>query len=102
MRVVTEKFLREMAQVYPQAASALESFIGLADGAQWSNFIELRAVFPHADLVSVASGRNVIVINICGNKYRLVVAVHFNTGMLYTLRFLTHAEYSKDQWKNDL
>jgi mRNA interferase HigB len=42
------------------------------------------------------------VFNVCGNTYRLVVALHFNTQMALTLRFLTHAEYSKDRWKDDL
>jgi mRNA interferase HigB len=42
------------------------------------------------------------VFNICGNKYRLICAMHFNTGKVFLLRFLTHAEYDKDQWKDQL
>lgn len=58
--------------------------------------------YPHADAVTVASKRRVIVLNVGGNKYRLIIAVHFNTRTLFTLRLLTHAEYSKDHWKEEL
>jgi mRNA interferase HigB len=44
----------------------------------------------------------VIVFNVCGNQYRLIVAMHFNKQMAYTLRFLTHSEYGRDDWKNEL
>jgi mRNA interferase HigB len=50
----------------------------------------------------VKSGNDVIVFNACGNRYRLVTAIHFNRGQLYVLRFMPHAEYDKDNWKNQL
>jgi mRNA interferase HigB len=39
---------------------------------------------------------------VCGNTYRLIVAMHFDRQTAYTLRFLTHAEYSTDRWKDEL
>ncbi len=50
----------------------------------------------------VQSGRTMLVSNVCGNTNRLIVAVHFNRQIVCTLRFLTHAEYSRDTWKADL
>jgi mRNA interferase HigB len=44
----------------------------------------------------------VVVFNVGGDDFRLVCAVHFNTGMVFALRFMTHAEYSKDAWKDEL
>jgi mRNA interferase HigB len=44
----------------------------------------------------------VFVFNIRRNDYRLIAAVHFNRQIVYTLRFMTHAEYSKDRWKEIL
>lgn len=52
--------------------------------------------------MAVGSRRTVTVFNACGNKYRLLAAIHYNRKIVFTLRFLTHAEYSKDEWKNDL
>lgn len=42
------------------------------------------------------------VFNVCGNEYRLIVAMHFNRQLVYTLRLLTHADYSKGRWKDQL
>jgi mRNA interferase HigB len=70
--------------------------------AQWKSIVDLRKNYPHADALTVASKRTVIVLNVAGNKYRLIIAVHFNTQTVFTLRLLTHAEYSKDHWKNEL
>jgi mRNA interferase HigB len=55
-----------------------------------------------ADQVRVESGRTVVIFNIRGNNFRLICALHYNTGVVYALRFLTHAEYSKNQWKTEL
>lgn len=56
--------------------------------------------YPSADWVKVRSGRQVLVFNVCGHDYRLVVAAHFDRQIVYTLRFLTHADYRKDTWKD--
>lgn len=52
--------------------------------------------------MKVRSGRQVLIFNIRRNDYRLIVAVHFNRQIVFTLRFMTHAEYSKDHRKNTL
>jgi|HubBroStandDraft_6_1064221.scaffolds.fasta_scaffold1055038_1 mRNA-degrading endonuclease HigB of HigAB toxin-antitoxin module len=36
------------------------------------------------------------------NTYRMICAIHFNTGKVFMLRFMTHANYSKAKWKNEL
>lgn len=53
-------------------------------------------------MVAVSSGNKVIVLNVCGNAYRMIVAVHFDKKRVFMLRFLTHADYSKDHWKSEL
>jgi len=63
---------------------------------------DLRKVFPSADGVRVYSGRTATVFNIGGNKYRLITAIHYNAQRVYVMRFLTHSEYSKDTWKDNL
>ena len=50
----------------------------------------------------MASGSTVTVFNIRGNKYRLLVAIHYNRQRVYVLRLLRHAEYSKGLWKDQL
>ena len=70
--------------------------------ANWRNVQELRRTYPSADPVKVASGRVVTIFNVCGNDFRLGVAIHYDKQRVYTLRFMTHAEYDTNQWKKEL
>jgi mRNA interferase HigB len=102
MRVVTATRLEAFATLHPDARKQLSIWLGVARRAEWTNIQKLREFYPHADAVKVTSGRDVFVFNVKGNAYRLIVAIHFNRGTVYVLRFLTHAEYSKDRWKEQL
>lgn len=102
MRIIKEKFLRDAAGRYPKAAKYLAAWRATVRAAEWRNLVEVRRCYPGADAVRVRSGKPVIVFNVCGNTYRLIVAMHFDRQMAYTLRFLTHAEYDRDDWKDEL
>src|SRR5271170_409594 len=102
MRIIKEAFLREMATRHPQTATQLNRWRKAVRNAAWRNVAELRATFPDADPVRVASGNIVYVFNICWNEFRLICAIHFNRRRLFALSFLSHAEYSKDKWKSEL
>lgn len=102
MRIVKEKFLRDAAQEYPKSARYLAAWVKIVRAATWHNLADVRRCYASADMVLVGSRKQVIVFNVCGNTYRLIVAMHFDRQTAYTLRFLTHAEYSKDRWKDEL
>lgn len=87
---------------YQDASTWLMTFLERAEAAKWTSITDVRRIYPHADAVKVRSGNDVIVFNACGNNYRLVTAIHFNREKLYILRFMTHAEYNKDFWKDQL
>ena len=76
--------------------------VRVTESAEWRNLLDVRRAFHHADAVTVGSGRTVVVFNIAGNHYRLITAIHNNTQLVYALRFLTHAEYDRDAWKEQL
>lgn len=102
MRIVKEGRVYEYCEQYPDAADGLESFLAIAKAAEWKNIQELRTIYRHADAVKVASGKIVTVLNVKGNRYRLVLAIHYNRGILYVLRFMPHDEYSRGHWKRTL
>ncbi len=54
--------------------------------------------------MKVASGRTVVVFNIGGNKYRLIVDVLYEVQVAYVCKVMTHAEYDydRDRWKLEL
>ncbi len=102
MRIVKPSTLAEYARRYPDAEAWLVQWAGKARKADWRSLQDVRVLYPHADAATVASGRTVTVFNVKGNRYRLVVAINYRWAMVYVLRFLTHAQYSKDQWKGEL
>jgi mRNA-degrading endonuclease HigB of HigAB toxin-antitoxin module/antitoxin component HigA of HigAB toxin-antitoxin module len=87
---------------HASARKPLQAWLIAAKAATWKNLTETRRTYPHADEVKVASGATMTVFNIKGNAYRLIVAIHYNKGIVYIRDFMTHAEYSKDKWKDRL
>jgi mRNA interferase HigB len=102
VRIVSKAFLVAAGQEHPAAARHLDAWRKFVTVANWRNLMEVRQMYPDTDSVKVRSGRQVLVFNVRRNDYRLIVAVHFNRQIVYTLRFMTHAEYSKDRWKDTL
>jgi mRNA interferase HigB len=97
-----ESFLTAAGREHPQAARQLDAWRKFVRTAAWRNLLAVRQRYPDTDAVKVRSGRQVLIFNIRRNDYRLIVAAHFNRQIVYTLRFITHAEYSKDRWKDTL
>jgi len=102
MRIITETTIREYATKHPNAKASLLNWITQTKVNSWKNIQEVRATYPHADLVTVASGRTVVIFNISGNNHRLITALHFNRNIAYILKILTHAQYDKNHWKSEL
>lgn len=94
MWIISKKMIREYSKEHADCKGALEQWYQVAEAASWKNLAEVRQTYPHADSVG-----NKTVFNIKGNTYRLIVAIHYNTGKIYIREILTHAEYDKGDWK---
>ncbi len=101
-RIVTQKRLREYAEQYPAARASLLHWEKTVLAASWRHPADLKLTFNAVDAVKVASGHTVYVFNIEQNAHRLVAAIHFNTGMVFVLRLMTHREYDRGHWKAEL
>ena len=102
MRIIKKPTLDAYAEKYPDARLALQRWHQIARHASWPHFAATRRDFPHADQVTVKSGGPVTIFNIKGNAYRLITAIHYNRSTLYILRFFTHADYDRTDWKHHL
>jgi mRNA interferase HigB len=102
VRIIKEAFLVAAGREHPPAARHLDAWRKFVKAAAWRSLVDVQRTYPDTDAVKVRSGRQVLVFNIRRNDYRLIVAAHFNRQIVYTLRFMTHAEYSKDRWKDTL
>jgi mRNA interferase HigB len=96
MHIITRKTLIKFWEKHPESQNALMRWFKIVQKTDFNSFAELRATFPSVDKVG-----QWIIFNIGGNKYRLIVSIHFNRGKVYIRHVLTHAEYDKGDWKND-
>ena len=102
MRIIKASFLKAAAKAHPRAEEMLNEWIARVSAAEWRNPVEMKRDFPYVDPARVKSGNTVYIFNIRRNEFRLIAAVHFDRQRVFTLRFLTHAEYNLNQWKEEL
>ena len=102
MRIIKTSTLREFWEAHREAETSLRRWVQQTKAAVWRSFPEVRRTFPSADFVVVTSGHPAVVFDIANNRYRLIAAVHYNMGIVYTLMILTHKEYDRGDWKDRL
>ncbi len=96
MQIISESALKQFWQVHPESQAGLRYWYKQTNQYKWQNFQDIRKIFPSADLVG-----NFIIFNICGNNYRLITYIDFQYGKVFVRKILTHAEYNKENWKQD-
>ena len=91
MCVISRKTLRDFWEEHADAEQPLKAWFHETKAARWKSFTDIEARYRSADTLP----GNRVVFNIRGNTYRLIVRIHYNTGIVF-IRFLgTHAEYDK-------
>ncbi|MHB8483713.1 MAG: type II toxin-antitoxin system HigB family toxin [Nitrospiria bacterium] len=94
MRIVSKKRLIEFGKRHPDAKEPLSSWHHIVSKRDFVHFVDLRTVFRTVDVVGKFT-----VFNIGGNKYRLIVSIHYNRRIVYIRQVLTHSEYDAGKWK---
>ena len=94
MRVISKPAILEFSKRRPDALVPLMNWYRITTRADWGSLADVRSDFAHADIV----GRRTV-FNIHGNDYRLIARVNYKTKRVFILHILTHAEYSKGDWK---
>lgn len=91
MRVLARKTLKDFWEKHADAEQPLKAWFHEARTARWKSFIDIKARYRSADVLP----GNRIVFNLKGNTYRLIVRIHYNTGIVF-IRFIgTHADYDR-------
>ena len=78
------------------AKGALQSWYDEAIKADWITPQEIKAHYRSASIC----GSNRVVLNIAGNKYRLVVEMQYKAGIAWVKFIGTHAQYEKINVEN--
>ncbi|MGV8025416.1 MAG: type II toxin-antitoxin system HigB family toxin [Anaerolineaceae bacterium] len=93
MRIISRKTLKEFYErpEYRDSKASLEAWFAEANHATWRNPAEIKQQHASGSILRYSR----FVFNIAGNKYWLVVKIHYNTGAIY-IRFVgTHAQYDQ-------
>ncbi|MEL7589895.1 MAG: type II toxin-antitoxin system HigB family toxin [Anaerolineaceae bacterium] len=91
MRIISRRTLRVFWEKHPDACVPLQTWFHDVQLATWNSPADIKKVYQNASFVA----NNRVVFNIKGNRYRIVVMVVFQYGVVY-IRFVgTHEEYDR-------
>ena len=93
MRVIARKTLRLFWEQPGREDSEepLRAWYAEATKVSWANPADIKEMYGTASILK----KNRVVFNIGGNKYRLVVAIHYEAQIIF-IRFVgTHKEYNQ-------
>lgn len=76
---------------HKDSEQALRAWFAEAKGAKWKTPQDIKNQYRSASFV----GHDRVVFNICGNKYRLVVAVKYSFATFYVRFIGTHKQYDR-------
>lgn len=89
MRIIAKRTLQNFWERFPNSKQQLLAWHQVFDKNDFENSNIIKSFFGTADFV----GNNKVVFNICGNHYRLIVKINYETQIVYILFIGTHAEY---------
>lgn len=91
MRIISEKTLREFWEKHPDAEPSLRAWRDDVRRADWEKPTDITDVYNNASTLPNNRAR----FDIKHNTYRLVVAIHYKSRIVF-IRFIgTHNEYDK-------
>ena len=89
VRIISRPTLIRFWKVHPDAEQPIKAWYNEAKKAQWGNSSKIKKQYLKASILK--NGR--VIFNIGGNKYRLIVAIHYTSKIVY-IRFIgTHQEH---------
>lgn len=91
MRIIARSTLRDYWEVHSDVEDALKAWYYDTSRADWQSPSDVKEAHRNASIIA----NNRVVFNIKGNKYRLIVAIRYDIGIIF-IRFIgTHAEYDQ-------
>ncbi|AVW78060.1 TPA: type II toxin-antitoxin system HigB family toxin [Klebsiella pneumoniae] len=93
MKVLNVEKLHSFSRKHNQAKGALDSWYDEVKRDEWKTSQDIRDRYNSVSFLH----DNIVIFNIKGNNYRLVVEVIYQAGIVIIERVGTHAEY--DRWR---
>ena len=91
VRVIARRTLTEFSQKHPEVKSSLDTWYCEVKKENWKLPQDIMRRYPKCRIIE----NNRVIFNILHNKYRLIILVQFEAGLVY-IRFVgTNKEYDK-------
>jgi mRNA interferase HigB len=91
MRIISRRTLKEFWEKHSDVEGALKTWYARVKRAKWKIPSDVKVDYRNASFIE----NNRVIFNIKGNSYRLVTAIHYQSGIVY-IRFIgTHKVYNK-------
>lgn len=97
MHVISQKPLRTFWEKHPSVKSALKAWFQWVKRCTWESLADVKQDFGDR----VDQHRQFTIFDVGGNKCRLIAVINYQNQKVFVRRVLTHAEYDRDQWKED-
>lgn len=94
MNVIKRKTLIEYGIKFGDAKDQLDTWYHEADKAHWSGPQDVKNRYPSASFLH----KNIVIFNVKGNRYRLVVKADYQSQAVFVKWFGTHADYDKQKF----
>lgn len=91
MNVISKRTIDQFIKKHRDAKDQLLSWYKETERADWKSPQDIKDRYNSADFLR----NNIVILNIKGNSYRLVIKVAYNTKTVFIKWIGTHAEYSK-------
>lgn len=94
MRVLGTGKLNDFCLKHKVASGQAKAWLSEAKKAEWKTPQDIKNRYSSASFLH----DNIVIFNIKGNHYRLVIKVAFGTQIVRILWLGTHAEYDRTAW----
>jgi len=95
MNVISRKKIFEFIKKHADVKNALLSWYKEASNAVWTKPQDIKSFYPSASFL----GKNIVIFNIKGNKYRLAVKVNYTNKIIFIKWIGTHAQYGRKRFE---
>lgn len=89
VRIIAKRTIRDFWEKHPDSEQALKTWYKEASREIWNDPHQVKQHFRKASIL----GKNRVIFNICGNKYRLITEIDYSKSWIFVRFIGTHKYY---------
>ena len=95
MRIVNRQITDQAKRKYADCKKSINCWITECEKVIWNTTQDIKNKYRTASFLH----NNIVIFNIKGNTYRLVIKVAYKNKTVYIIWFGTHEDYQKKDWE---